>query len=90
MRPHYVCIDKACTVFKTSLINGSWEEWKETTHLIVDAYHYTNHCISDILCRTYCNPAPLNGSASNLGIEAKMDDGTKYLKQAFNTQVSKE
>jgi hypothetical protein len=89
-RPDYVCIDKACTVLKTSLANGSWEEWKETTHLIVDAYHYTNHRVSDILCRTYCNPAPLNGSAPNLVIEAQMDDGTKYLKRAFNTQVSKE
>jgi len=72
------------------LANGSWEEWKETTRLIVDAYHYTNHRVSDILCRTYCNPAPLNGSAPNLVIEAQMDDGTKYLKRAFNTQVSKE
>jgi hypothetical protein len=89
-RPDYVCIDKACTVLKTSLANGSWEEWKETTRLIVDAYHYTNHRVTDFLCRTYCNPAPLDGSAPNLVIEAEAKNGTKYLKRAFNTQASEE
>jgi len=89
-RPDYVCIDKACTVLKTSLANGSWEEWKDTTRLIVDAYHYTNHRVADFLCRTYCNPAPLDGSAPNLVIEAEAKDGTKYLKRAFNTQASEE
>jgi len=89
-RPDYVCIDKGCAVLKTSLANGSWEEWKDTTRLIVDAYHYTNHRVSDVLCRRYCNPAPLDGSAPNLVIEAEMSDGTKYLKRAYNTQASKE
>jgi hypothetical protein len=28
----------------------------------------------------YCNPAPLDGSAPNLVIEAEAEDGTKYLK----------
>jgi hypothetical protein len=86
-RPDYVCIDKACLVLKTSLSNGSWEEWKETTRLIVDAFHYCNHRVKDFLCRIYCNPAPLDGSAPNLVIEAEADDGTKYLKRAFNTQA---
>ena len=39
------------------------------------------------MCRTYCNPAPLDGSAPNLVIEAETKDGEKYLKQAFNTQA---
>jgi len=69
------------------LSNGSWEEWKETTRLIVDAFHYCNHRVKDFLCRLYCNPAPLDGSAPNLVIEAEADDGTKYLKRAFNTQA---
>jgi hypothetical protein len=87
-RPDYICIDKACLVLKTSVSNGSWEEWKQTTRLIVDAFHYTNHRVKDFLCRTYCNPAPLDGSAPNLVIEAEAKNGTKYLKRAFNTQAS--
>ena len=79
-RPDYVCIDKACLVLKTSLNNGSWEEWKETTCLIVDAYHYCNHHVKDFLCRMFCNPAPLDGSAPNLVIEAENKNGEKYLK----------
>jgi hypothetical protein len=87
-RPDYVCIDKACTVLKTSLSNGSWEEWKETTRIIVDAFHYCNHRAKDLVCRIYCNPAPLDGSAPNLVIEAEDKNGEKYLKRAFNTQAS--
>ena len=86
-RPDYVCIDKACKVLKTSVQNGSWESWSKTTRLIVDAYHYINHRVADWLCRVYCNPAPLNGSAPNLVIEAKTKDGKKYMKRAFNTQA---
>ena len=88
-RPDYICIDKACLVLQTSLANRSWEEWKDTSHLIVDAYHYTNHRVEDFICRTYCNPAPLDGSAPNLVIEAETNAGEKYLKRAFNTQASK-
>jgi hypothetical protein len=79
-RPDYICIDKACLVLRTSLNNGSWEEWKDTSHLIVDAYHYNNHRVEDFICRKYCNPAPLDGSAPNLVIEAETDEGVKYLK----------
>ena len=39
------------------------------------------------MCWTYCNPAPLDGSAPNLVIEAETKDGEKYLKRAFNTQA---
>jgi len=79
-RPDYICIDKACLVLQTSLANGSWEEWKETSHLIVDFYHYTNHQAGHFICRKYCNPAPLDGSAPNLVIEAETNEGAKYLK----------
>ena len=50
--PAYICIDKACTVLRTAITNGSWEEtWMNTTHFIVSSYHYINHCTSDYLCR---------------------------------------
>lgn len=87
-RPDYICIDKACQVFRTSVNNGSWERiWKDTTRFIVDTYHYINHRVSDYLCRTYCNPSPGDGSAPNLVIIEYDDDGRPYAKRAFNTQV---
>ena len=42
-RPDYICIDKACVVLRTSITNGSWESWKNTSRFIVDSYHYINH-----------------------------------------------
>ena len=86
----YVCIDKACLVLHSCLINGSWEQWKETTRFIVDSYHYVNHHASDELCQTWCNPAPLNGTAPNLVITERSVDGQLYNKCAFNTQASEQ
>ena len=65
-QPHYICIDKACRVLRTAIANGSWDRWKKTTRFIVDSYHYINHRTLDYLCRKWCNPGPLNGSAPNL------------------------
>lgn len=88
-RPDYICIDKACLVLRTAIANGSWDEiWKATTRFIVDAYHYINHQVEDYLCRKYCNPAPLNGSAPNLMVVDRDTQGRPYYKRAFNTQVS--
>lgn len=87
-RPDYICIDKACLVLRTSITNESWESWKNTSRFIVDSYHYINHRTTDYLCRKWCNPAPLNGSAPNLVIVEKDKHGRSYYKRAFNTQVS--
>ena len=87
-RPQYICIDKACLVLRTAIANGSWEEiWTKTSRFIVDTYHYTNHRATDILCRSYCNPAPTDGSAPNLVVLAQDKRGRPVLKRAFNTQV---
>ncbi|KIL55371.1 hypothetical protein M378DRAFT_50180, partial [Amanita muscaria Koide BX008] len=61
--------------------------WLETSRFIVDAYHYTNHKVSDTLCKEWCNPAPLNGSAPNLVIAERDGQGQLYYKRAFNTQA---
>ena len=87
-RPDYICIDKGCTVLRTSISNGSWDMWKKTTRFIVDSYHYVNHRTTDYLCRKWCNPAPLNGSAPNLVIVENDQQGQPHYKRAFNTQVS--
>jgi hypothetical protein len=86
--PDYICIDKACAVLHTAIANRSWATtWASTIHFIVDSYHYINHQVLDYLCRKWCNPAPLDGSAPNL-VVVKIDEEEKsYYKQAFNTQA---
>ena len=86
-RPDYICIDKACLVLRTCVRNKSWGEWKKTSRFIVDSYHYRNHKADDSLCRTYCNPAPTDGSAPNLVIPTVDKNGQDCLKRAFNTQA---
>jgi hypothetical protein len=85
-RPDYICIDKACLVLRTAITNGSWESWKSTSRFIVDSYHYIGHRAEDYLCRKWCNPAPLDGSAPNLVVVAE-NKGQHYYKRAFNTQA---
>ncbi|TFK32840.1 hypothetical protein BDQ12DRAFT_701022 [Crucibulum laeve] len=87
-RPAYICIDKACLVLRSAVVNGDWEcLWKKTTCFIVDAYHYKNHRVSDLLCRWWCNPAPANGSAPNLVIGERDRNNNIVAKRAFNTQA---
>ena len=86
-RPDYVCLDKACQVLQYAVGSGRWNIWQNTTHFIVDAYHYINHRTTDYLCRKYCNLAPLNSSAPNLVIVEKDKNGQRYLKCAFNTEI---
>jgi hypothetical protein len=86
-RPDYVCIDKACLVLRHAIASGRWNSWKETTRFIVDSYHYINHRTTDSLCRKFCNPAPLDGSAPNLVAVEKDKHGRPHYKRAFNTQT---
>ena len=80
-KPDYVCAALCITV-----AGHHWDVWKDTTRIIVDAYHYNNHKITDVLCRTYCNPAPDDGSAPNL-LVVKNGPNSPYLQYAYNTQV---
>ena len=86
-RPAYICIDKACMVLRKCVNDPRLVEWLDTSRFIVDAYHYLNHRATDDLCRTWCNPAPLNGSAPNLVITGRNAQGQLYYKRAFNTQA---
>ena len=86
-RPAYICIDKACTVFRFIVNNNPYEDWLETTRFVVDSYHYINHKATDELCRTWCNPTPSDGSAPNLVIPTTDKNGNPCFKHAFNTQA---
>jgi hypothetical protein len=86
-RPDYICIDKACQVLSHSVTSGSWATWSKTSRFIVDSYHYINHRVTDYVCRKWCNPAPLDGSAPNLVVMDYGKDGQPYYKRAFNTQA---
>ncbi len=59
----------------------------DSTRFVVDIYHYRNHKASDELCRTFCNPAPSDGSAPNLVVVGHDSHGVPYMKKAFNTQA---
>ncbi|KAF9488179.1 hypothetical protein BDN71DRAFT_1403668, partial [Pleurotus eryngii] len=85
--PSYIAIDKGCALLKHIVRQGHWIAWEPTTHIIVDSYHYINHRVTDHLCRTWCNPAPLNGDAPNLVVVANDKQGNPYYKWAFNTQA---
>ncbi|KDQ32163.1 hypothetical protein PLEOSDRAFT_1074495 [Pleurotus ostreatus PC15] len=86
-RPSYIAIDKGCALLKHIVRQGHWPAWEPTTRIIVNSYHYINHQITDHLCRTWCNPAPLNGDAPNLVVVANDKQGNPYYKRAFNTQA---
>ncbi|KAM6491941.1 hypothetical protein JOM56_012579 [Amanita muscaria] len=86
-RPAYICIDKACLVLKTVANSDTYRAWLDTSRFIVDAYHYSNHRATDEVCRKWCNPAPLDGSAPNLVITERNARGQLYYKRAFNTQA---
>jgi hypothetical protein len=85
--PDYICIDKACLLLRHAVTSHRWNSWKESTRFIVDAYHYINHRVDDYLCRKYCNPAPLDGSAPNLVEVVEDKEGNPHYKRAFNTQA---
>jgi hypothetical protein len=84
----YVCIDQGCQLLCHAFTSGRWDGWKDTTQFIVDLYHYINHHMTDYLCRKYCKPAPLNGSAPNLVTVEHDNFGIPHFKCAFNTQAS--
>jgi hypothetical protein len=86
-RPDYICIDKACGVLHHIITEGGLDVWGKTTRFIVDTYHYTNHRVPDFMCRKWCNPAPMDGSAPNLVIVEYDKDGIPHYKCAFNTQA---
>ncbi|KAJ6550224.1 hypothetical protein B0H19DRAFT_1298759, partial [Mycena capillaripes] len=46
--------------------------------------------VLDILCRLWCNPAPLNGSQPDLVIVEEDANGTTRQTRAFNTETAEQ
>ncbi|KAJ7029184.1 hypothetical protein C8F04DRAFT_963264 [Mycena alexandri] len=53
-------------------------------------WHYIGHRATDILCRLWCNPAPLNGSQPDLILVKEDADGTTHQTRAFNTETAEQ
>jgi hypothetical protein len=92
-KPSYICIDKACQVLRTAIVNRSFDTIWPNTRFIVDTYHYNNHKRSDDLCKSWCNPTPDNDSNPNylnLITVERDKNGILQAKRAFNTQASEQ
>jgi len=61
--------------------HNPWRDWNESSRFIVDFYHYNNYKATDILCQTWCNPAPLNDSVPNL-VETQIDDNGEAYQES--------
>ncbi|KAF9488941.1 hypothetical protein BDN71DRAFT_1484984 [Pleurotus eryngii] len=80
-------LEDGCALLKHIVKQHHWPAWEPTTWIIVDSYHYINHRVTDYLCQTWCNPAPLNGAAPNLVVVDEDKEGRPYYKRAFDTQA---
>ncbi|KIJ24701.1 hypothetical protein M422DRAFT_194383, partial [Sphaerobolus stellatus SS14] len=89
-RPGFIAYDNACKMLAHIAKHPEKRNWLHTTRFIVDAWHYINHRETDVLCRTWCNPHPTNGSQPDLVITAVGRDGVKHLSRAFNTETAEQ
>ncbi|KAK7021478.1 hypothetical protein R3P38DRAFT_3317752 [Favolaschia claudopus] len=65
-KPAFIAYDDACSLLRHIVTQDPHSPWLETTKFIVDAFHYIGHLVTDLLCRLWCNPQPLNGSQPDL------------------------
>ena len=89
-RPAFVTYDDACNLLRHIVIQDPQSPWLTSTRFIVDAWHYIGHRATDVLCRTWCNPAPANGTQPDLVIAQEDDSGEVHLTRAFNTETSEQ
>ncbi|KAF7288632.1 hypothetical protein HMN09_01369100 [Mycena chlorophos] len=89
-RPNYIVYDKACELLRHIVTQNPHDTWLSTTAFIVDAWHYIGHRANDLLCRTRCNPAPLDGSQPDLVLIEQDENGTTHKTRAFNTETAEQ
>ena len=88
LRPSFIAYDDACDLLRHIITQEDMQGWSLSTKFIVDAWHYIGHRATDILCRTYCNPAPTNGSQPDLIVIHKDNQGRAHSTRAFNTETA--
>ncbi|KIJ27735.1 hypothetical protein M422DRAFT_190612 [Sphaerobolus stellatus SS14] len=89
-RPSFIAYDNACKMLAHIVKHPEKRHWLRTTRFIVDAWHYINHRATDVLCCTWCNPHPNDGSQPDLVITTEGQDGIKHLSRAFNTETAEQ
>ncbi|KIO15706.1 hypothetical protein M407DRAFT_59253, partial [Tulasnella calospora MUT 4182] len=89
LRPDYLAYDRACFLLRHLITQNPNSPWVKDVRLIVDAWHYIGHRVSDILCRSRCNPAPTDGSQPDLIIDEEID-GRRVTRRAFNTEAAEQ
>ncbi|KAJ7856916.1 hypothetical protein B0H13DRAFT_2357182 [Mycena leptocephala] len=87
-KPSFIAYDDACSLLRHIVTQNPNSPWIATTEFIVDAWHYIGHRATDILCRLWCNPAPLNGSQLDLIIIQEDGNGIRHQTRAFNTATA--
>lgn len=98
--PSFIAYDRACQLLATIEQQPDLHHWLTDAKWICDAFHFAGHSRSqNVLCRTFCDPAPLDGSAPDLVVpmveerrrRRRADDdeeGPKRVyRRAFNTEV---
>lgn len=89
-RPSFIAYDDACDLLRHIVTADVDSPWLATTKFIVDAWHYTGHRATDLLCRLWCNPAPTDGSQPDLIRAERDNNGTVHLTRTFNTETAEQ
>jgi hypothetical protein len=89
-RPSYIAYDDACDLLRHIVTQNPTDLWLATTKFIVDAWHYIGHRATDILCRTRCNPAPMDSSQPDLVLTEVDENGDAHQTRAFNTETAEQ
>ncbi|KAJ7148038.1 hypothetical protein C8R43DRAFT_521820 [Mycena crocata] len=88
-KPSFLAYDDACSLLRHIVTQNPNSPWL-ATKFIVDAWHYIGHRATDILCRLWCNPAPVNGSQPDLILMEEDANGNRHQTRAFNTETSEQ
>ncbi|KAJ6613065.1 hypothetical protein B0H10DRAFT_1806149 [Mycena sp. CBHHK59/15] len=90
LRPGFIAYDDACSLLRHIVTQNATDSWVSTTKFIVDAWHYIGHRATDILCRLWCNPAPVNGAQPDLVLVEEDENGEQHQTRAFNTEAAEQ
>jgi hypothetical protein len=82
--------DDACDLLQHIVTQDPDSTWLQSTKFVVDAWHYIGHRATNVLCRLWCNPAPMNGSQPDLVVKERDNNGQIHTTHAFNTETAEQ